>query len=146
MWLQQFSMYSCRKYVFLSLYEYDFSADQMTALFIFNSKSSSASMKGEGQPLAPLEEEKFSIIDAGYVSILSDASIRKSIISDNGPFPKKYYTWNQSKPFGGLFDCHCDCYCKFSLKRSSTLTKKLFVIIQILVKHRHEVINVFILN
>ena len=83
-------------------------------------------MKGEGQPLAPLAEEKFSISDAGYVSILSDASIRKSIFSNNGPFPKKYHTWNQSKRFGSLFHCHCDSYCKFSLKRSSTLNKNVF--------------------
>lgn len=98
----------------------------MTALSIFNSKSSSASMRGEGQPLAPLAEEKFSISEASYVSILSDASIRKSIISNNGLFLKKYHTWNQRKPFGSLFHCHCDSYCKFSLKRNSTSNKKVF--------------------
>lgn len=103
---------------FLLLYEHDFSLDQMTALFTFNSQFHSTYSNNEVITIVPISRRELNQLhDASFGPIFSDASNTKSVISKNDPFLKKYNSWNQSKPFGSSFSWHyCECYCKLSQK------------------------------
>lgn len=119
----------CREYISLSLCEHDFSSDHDCS-FHLPPQVSRCTHQQRGVTIGSTDRRDIlhQLSDSGFVSVLlSDASNRKSDNSNNGHFLKKYTSWNQSKHFGSSFGWHyCDRYCKFSLKRSSTLNKKLF--------------------